>query len=292
MIDKRKREIGWMRCQIIFIIFIIMCSAYMIIYDECNRSYNAISITDIGSIALLHDENEIEIYREKGRPIIYYTHDGCQFVTVYDDKHELVSIVMLNDVEPFYDTIHTSHDWSNIFSNNDEANLLNALIANNTKKALEKDLEYNNLRRLPYSYMDLSLLTKGDSARYYLEKSIEYFDDYGDKIARCKYAWWHIDELHPDTVIAYAKPHYEAMPYAGNARILAEAYLRKSEPDSALVYIKHIESNKIFAIDANFYDSRRLYLLGEYKEASESWEKAYYQQMEKSKLHPSLIKSQ
>jgi hypothetical protein len=82
-------------------------------------------------------------------------------------------------------------------------------------------------------------------------------------------------------VIAYAKPHYEAMPYAGNARILAEAYLRKREPDSALVYIKHIESNKIFAIDANFYDSRRLYLLGEYKEASESWEKAYYQQMEK-----------
>ena len=150
-----------------------------------------------------------------------------------------------------------------------------------TKKALEKDLEYNNLRRLPYSYMDLSLLMKGDSARYYLEKSIEYFDDKGDKLARCKYAWWHIDELHPDTVIAYAKPHYEAMPYAGNARILAEAYLRKGEPDSALVYIKHVESNKIFAIDANFYDSRRLYLLGEYKEASENWEKAYYQQMEK-----------
>lgn len=120
MIDKRKREIGWMRCQIIFIIFIIMCSAYMIIYDECNRSYNAISITDIGSIALLHDENEIEIYREKGRPIIYYTHDGCQFVTVYDDKHELVSIIMLNDVEPFYDAIHTSYDWYNIFSNNDK----------------------------------------------------------------------------------------------------------------------------------------------------------------------------
>ena len=150
-----------------------------------------------------------------------------------------------------------------------------------TKKALEKDLEYNNLRRLPYSYMDLSLLMKGDSARCYLEKSLEYFDDKSDKLARCKYAWWHIDELHPDTVIAYAKPHYEAMPYAGNARILAEAYLRKGEPDSALVYIKHIESNKIFAIDANFYDSRRLYLLGEYKEASESWEKAYYQQMEK-----------
>ena len=154
------------------------------------------------------------------------------------------------------------------------------LALNYAKKALEKDLEYNNLRRLPYSYMDLSLLTKGDSARYYLEKSIEYFDDWGDLLAKCKYAWWHIDELHPDTVIAYAKPHYEAMPYAGNACILAEAYLRKGEPDSALAYIKKVENHRRFKADASFYDSRRLSLLGKYKEASESWEKAYYQQRE------------
>ena len=154
------------------------------------------------------------------------------------------------------------------------------LALNYAKKALEKNLEYNNLRRLPYSYMDLSLLTKGDSARYYLEKSIEYFDDWGDGLAKCKYAWWHIDELHPDTVIAYAKPHYEAMPYAGNACILAEAYLRKGEPDSALAYIRKVESHRSFKADASFYDSRRLSLLGKYKEASESWEKAYYQQRE------------
>ena len=34
------------------------------------------------------------------------------------------------------------------------------LALNYAHKALKKDLEYNNLRRLPYSYMDLSLLTK------------------------------------------------------------------------------------------------------------------------------------
>ena len=154
------------------------------------------------------------------------------------------------------------------------------LALNYAKKALEKDLEYNNLRRLPYSYMDLSLLTKGDSARYYLEKSFEYFDDWGDKLAKCKYAWWHIDELHPDTVIAYAKPFYDISSYAGHARILAEAYLRKGEPDSAIAYIRKVESHRGFKVDASFYDSRRLSLLGKYKEASESWEKAYYQQRE------------
>ena len=149
------------------------------------------------------------------------------------------------------------------------------LALNYAKKALEKDLEYNNLRRLPYSYMDLSLLTKGDSARYYLEKSIEYFDDWGDGLAKCKYAWWHIDELHPDTVIAYTKPFYNISPYTGNARILAEAYLRKEEPDSALVYIEHVARGRSFKSDYYFYNSRMLFQLGKYKDASESWEKAY-----------------
>ena len=150
------------------------------------------------------------------------------------------------------------------------------LALNYAQKALEKNLEYNNLRRLPYSYMDLSLLTKGDSARYYLDKSLEYFDDWGDKLAKCKYAWWHIDELHPDTVIAYAKPYYDISPYAGHARVLAEAYLRKGEPDSALMYIEAVGKHKFFKTDYSFYNSRRLSQLGRYEEANKSWEETYY----------------
>ena len=154
------------------------------------------------------------------------------------------------------------------------------LALNYARKALEKDLEYNNLRRLPYSYMNLSLLTKGDSTRYYLEKSLEYFDDWGDKIARCKYAWWHRDELHPDTMIAYAKPCYDSMHYTGHARILAEAYLRKEEPDSALAYIEHVARGRNLKPDYYYYNSRRLSLLGRYEEANKSWEEAYNLQRE------------
>ena len=130
------------------------------------------------------------------------------------------------------------------------------LALNYAKKALEKDLEYDKLRGLPYSYMDLSLLSQGDSARYYLEKSLEYFDDWGDKIAKCKYAWWHRDELHPDTMIAYAKPCYDSMHYTGHARILAEAYLRKGEPDSALAYIEHVARGRNLKPDYYYYNSR------------------------------------
>ena len=154
------------------------------------------------------------------------------------------------------------------------------LALNYAHKALEKDLEYNNLRLLPYSYMDLSLLTKGDSARYYLEKSIEYFDDWGDMIARCKYAWWHIDELHPDTVIVYAKPFYDTISYTGHARIFAEAYLRKGEPDSALAYIEHVARGRNLKADYYYYNSRRLSQLGRLEEANRSWEEAYNLQRE------------
>lgn len=149
------------------------------------------------------------------------------------------------------------------------------LALNYAKKALGKDLEYNNLRGLPYSYMDLSLLSKGDSARYYLEKSIEYFDDWGDNVVKCKYAWWHRDELHPDTMIAYAKPCYDSMQYTGHARILAEAYLRKGEPDSALEYIEHVARGRNLKPDYYYYNSRMLSQLGRYDEANKSWEKAY-----------------
>ena len=225
-------------------------------------------------------EGSIEIYERKGemgKVCLCDAFIGYKLWASGDYDKSLIHLKRAEANLSHCDTV-ASFVYSMIVGNTMTTDTILAL--NYAKKALEKDLEYNNLRRLPYSYMDLSLLSKGDSARYYLEKSIEYFDDWGDKLAKCKYAWWHIDELHPDTVIAYAKPFYDISPYAGHARILAEAYLKKEEPDSALVYIRKIESHRSFNADATFYDSRRLYLLGKYKDASESWEKAYYQQRE------------
>ena len=226
-------------------------------------------------------ENSIEIYerkREMGKVCLCDALIGYKLFASDDYDKSMIHLKRAEANLSHCDSV-ASFVYSMIVANTMTTDTILAL--SYTKKALAKNLEYNDLRRLPYNYMDLSLLLKGDSARYYLGKSIEYFDDWGDGMAKCKYAWWHIDELHPDTVIAYAKPFYDISPYAGNARILAEAYLRKGEPDSALKYIKQVESHPNFRIDASFYDARRLSLLGKYKDASDSWEKAYYQQMEK-----------
>lgn len=237
-----------------------------------HQSDKGIDVEALENCATLYEKG-----RELGKVCLCDALIGCKLFFEGEYDKSLIHLKKAEGNLQYCDSM-SSFVYSYIVSNTKTTDTILAL--NYAKKALEKDLEYNNLRRLPYSYMDLSLLTKGDSARYYLEKSIEYFDDWGDEVVKSKYAWWHIDELYPDTVIAYTKPCYDNVPYAGHARTLAEAYLRKGEPDSALVYIRHIESHPKFRADASFYDARRLSLLGKYKEASDSWEKAYYQQRE------------
>ena len=237
-----------------------------------HQSAKGIDIESLKTCAALYEKS-----REMGKVCLCDALIGCKLFFDGDYDKSLIYLKRAEKNLQYCDSV-ASFVYSMIVSNTMTTDTILAL--SYAKKALEKDLEYNNLRRLPYSYMDLSLLAKGDSARYYLEKSLECFDDWGDEVAKSKYAWWHIDELHPDTIIAYAKPCYDRVPYAGHARILAEAYLRKGEPDSAQKYIVHVESHPSFKADGSFYDSRRLSLQGKYKEASESWERAYYQQRE------------
>ena len=232
-----------------------------------NQSDKEIDIETLKNCALLYEKN-----KENGKVCLCDALIGYKLFTNGDFDKSLIHLKKAEANLEYCDSM-SAFVYGYIVQNTMTTDTILAL--NYAKKALEKDLEYNDPRKLPYSYMDMSLLTKGDSAQYYLRKSLEYFDDWGDKIAKCKYAWWHIDELHPDTIIAYAKPCYDSIQYTGHARIFAEAYLRKEEPDSALEYIKHVAVGRHLKPDYYFYNSRRLALLGKYKEASESWEEAY-----------------
>ena len=237
-----------------------------------NQSVKGIDLESLKTCAALYEKS-----REMGKVCLCNALIGCKLFFDGDYDKSLIHLKRAEANLQYCDSM-SSFVYSYIVSNTKTTDTILAL--NYAKKALEKDLEYNNLRRLPYSYMDLSLLTKGDSARYYLEKSLEYFDDFGDMVAKSKYAWWHIDELHPDTIIAYAKPCYDSVCYAGNACVLVEAYLRKEKPDSALMYIETVGKHKFFKTDYSFYNSRRLSQLGKHEEANMSWEETYYLQRE------------
>ena len=183
--------------------------------------------------------------------------------------------------------IHLKKAEANLEECDSIASFVYGLIANNLSttdtllaleyrnKAIIKDIQYNNLRRLPYSYLDKSLLMKGDSAKFYLQKSLELFDDWGDKIAKCQYAKWHSDEMVPDSTIKYIKPYHDSIKFIGHTAILAESYIKKGNMDSAQIYVeqlgKYRGTNVVY-----YYNKSHLFALnGEYKEAYEWMKKAY-----------------
>ncbi len=151
-------------------------------------------------------------------------------------------------------------------------------------KALMKGFEYNNVKRLPYLYLEKSFLLKGDSAKFYLQKSLELFDDWGDKIAKCQYARWHVDEIEPDCIIAYMKPCYDSIKFTGHAAILARTYLGKGDVDSAQIYIDRIKTRKELKESFYTYNSQLAAIKGDYKEAYEWRKMAYNQLLEDSKF--------
>ena len=151
-------------------------------------------------------------------------------------------------------------------------------------KAIDKCFKCNNLQRLPYLYLNKSFLLKGDSARGYLQKSIDLLDESSDKMARCQYARWHALEMNPDSVIAYTLPYYDSIDFTGYAVILADAYLRKNDANKALIYIDKFSSKKELKDQFYFYSSRVLAIKGEYKKAYEYGEKAYLQFSEDCKF--------
>ncbi|MEE1090712.1 MAG: hypothetical protein UH103_04735 [Paludibacteraceae bacterium] len=251
-------------------IFGIITIIILVIFASCNKKERLNPKDDYALIQAMESsrnqsdkgidiealENSITIYEkrgEKGKTCLCDALIGYKLFANGDFDKSLIHLKKAEANLQYCDSM-SSFVYSIIVSNTMTTDTILAL--NYAHKALKKDLEYNNLRRLPYSYMDLSLLTKGDTAQYYLQKSLDCFDDWGDEIVKSKYAWWHIDELHPDTIIAYAKPCYDSIHYTGDARILAEAYLRKGEPDSALMYIEATMRHPNFRADCIFYNSR------------------------------------
>ena len=192
--------------------------------------------------------------------------------------------------------IHLKRAEANIQYCDSIASFIYAYIVNNTKatdsilalnyaqKALNKDLEYNNLKRLPYSYLNLSLLSKGDSAQYYLQKSLDLFDEDKKIMAKAQFGRYHAQEMNADSVIKYVKPYYEKINYVGYAHTLVEAYIRKDMPDSTKQYIQHLASRKDCA-NVYFYCNAKIMTLNkEYEEACKLWEMAYESNEEELKF--------
>ena len=103
-------------------------------------------------------------------------------------------------------------------------------------------------------------------------------------MARSQYAYWRSNEMEIDSVIAYMLPYYDSIKFTGQAKILAKAYLKKGDVDSAKIYVDRIKSQKELKESFYAYNSQLAAMKGNYKEAYEYGEKAYLQRLENNKF--------
>ena len=220
-------------------------------------------------------ENCIAIYEkkgEKGKICLCEAYIGYKLFFEEDYDKSLIHLKRAEKNIQYCDSM-ASFIYTYIAYNTKATDSILAI--NYAQKATEKDLEYNNLRRLPYSYLDLSLLTKGDSARYFLQKSLNLFDDNKKIMAKAQFGRFHSSELDADTVIKYVKPYYETINYVGYARTLIDAYIRKDMPDSTKQYLQHLASRKDFENDYFYCNAEVLTSQGKYEEGCKWWKQAY-----------------
>ena len=241
-----------------------------------NQSDENIDVEALEEHALAYEKNN-----EKGKCCIANALIGYKLFYEYDYDKSLIYFKKAEQNLEYCDSI-SSFVYGLIVRNISTTDTLLAL--KYATKALEKDLEYNNLRQLPYSYLDKALLSEGDSAKFYLQKSLELFDDWGDKIAKSQYAKWHSDEMELDSVIAYISPYYDSINFIGYASVLADAYLKKRDINTAQKFIDKLSKGEGSKTDFCYRKSQLLTLKGDYKEACKYWEQAFELLLEESKF--------
>ncbi len=241
-----------------------------------NQSDEDIDVEALEEHALVYEKNS-----EKGKCCLANALIGYKLYLDYDYDR---SMIHLKKAESYLENCDSmsSFVYGLIVRNLSTTDTLLAL--KYATKSVAKDLEYNNLRRLPYSYLDKSLLLKGDSAKFYLQKSLELFDDWGDKIAKSQYAKWHSNEMEPDSIIAYMFPCYDSIKFRGYASVLAEAYLKKEDVDKTQIFVNKLSTGRGSKTDFCYRKSQLLTLKGDYKEACEYWEKSFDLLLEESKF--------
>ena len=241
-----------------------------------NKSLEDIDVDDLENYALMCAKKG-----EKGKCCLANALMGYKLYFNGDFDRSLVHLKKAEVSLEYCDSI-SSFVYGYISSNLSITDTLLALMY--VDKAIDKCIEDNDLRRLPYLYLNKALLSNADTAKFYLQKSVDLFDDWNDKMARSQYAYWHSNEMEIDSVIAYILPYYDSIKFTGYASVLADMYLKKVDVDSAQVYIDKISTTREFREKFYFYTSQLLAIKGDYKDAHKYGEKAYLQLSEDNKF--------
>ncbi len=241
-----------------------------------NQSIEGIDIDDL--------ENYASICEKKGENGKYCLANALMGYKLYFQSDFDKSMVHLKKAEAKLEYCDSISSFVYVYISNNASTTDTTLALTYIDKAINECIKYNDLKRLPYLYLNKSFLLEADSSKLYLQKSMELFNDQEIYTVKCRYASKQYNSMEPDSVIAYIQPYYDSIKFTGYAAILADAYLRKGDMDSSYIYIDRIKSRKELKELYYKYNSELSAIKGRYKDAYEWREKAYCQLSEDYKF--------
>lgn len=241
-----------------------------------NQSLEDIDVDDLENYALMCEK--------KGENGKYCLANALMGYKLYFQSDFDKSMVHLKKAEAKLEYCDSISSFVYVYISNNASTTDTTLALTYIDKAINECIKYNDLKRLPYLYLNKSFLLKADSSKLYLQKSMELFNDQEIYIVKCRYASKQYNSMDPDSVIAYIQPYYDSIKFTGYASVLADAYLRKGDMDSSYIYIDRIKSRKELKELYYKYNSELSAIKGRYKDAYEWREKAYCQLSEDYKF--------
>lgn len=235
-----------------------------------NQSLEDIDIDDLENYALMCEK--------KGENGKYCLANALMGYKLYFQSDFDKSMVHLKKAEAKLEYCDSISSFVYAYISNNASTTDTTLALTYIDKAINECIKYNDLKRLPYLYLNKSFLLKADSSKLYLQKSMELFNDQEIYTVKCRYASKQYNSMEPDSVIAYIQPYYDSIKFTGYAAILADAYLRKGDMDSSYIYIDRIKSRKELKELYYKYNSELSAIKGRYKDAYE-WRKQAYCQL-------------
>ena len=212
------------------------------------KLFRTLQSVDIDSLAIVD-----AVCIEKGDMSGSCICEGMMGFAKFYERDYLGALILLKNAESklqFCDSMSgfVYHYLSEILATEDSVEALRYI-----NKAIDVSVRRLDTMDLVYAYRQKANIVGVDSAKKYIEKASDILiarkDTFQNMLCWSRYAINYYDKLHPDSVIKFVKPLCDTRPYALDQMVLADAYIRKGEVDSAVVYVSLFENHPMFQID-------------------------------------------
>lgn len=238
------------------------------------KLFRNLQLVNLDSLAIVN-----AVCIEKGDMSSSCICEGVMGFAKFYERDYLGALILLKDAESklqFCDSMSgfVYHYLSEILATEDSVEALRYI-----NKAIAVSIEQCDTMDLVHAYRQKANIVGVDSAKQYISVASDILiarkDTFQNMLCWSRYAINYYDKLHPDSVIKFVKPLCEIRPYALDQMVLADAYIRKGEVDSAIVFVSLFENHPMFQIDKYYLKGKIAELQNENAYAAVCYKLAY-----------------